>query len=133
MKICVWGGNLFWGMQFAPFLYKTALNRLQVLSRLFCIKTAQSHTAITSIVIRKANQSSKSRHCENCSAITANERSEFSWQSTPLVILSEARKRVAKNPNSPSRAEGARGWVFFPSLRDEPKGSAWQSKLYSSF
>ena len=43
-------GNLFWGMQFALFLYKTALNRLQVLFRLFRIKTAQSHTAITSIV-----------------------------------------------------------------------------------
>ena len=43
-------GNLFWGMQFALFLYKTALNRPQVLFRLFCVKTAQSHTAITSIV-----------------------------------------------------------------------------------
>ncbi|MGX2982122.1 hypothetical protein [Helicobacter sp. 23-1045] len=49
-------GNLFWGMQFAPFLHKTSLDEPQVLSRLFHAKTAQSHTAITSIVICKANQ-----------------------------------------------------------------------------
>ncbi len=60
---------MFWGMRFAPFSHKTALNRRLVLFRLFRVKTARSHTAITSmvassyrsrkslrIVIRVANQ-----------------------------------------------------------------------------
>ncbi|MGX3011423.1 hypothetical protein ACWIUD_07685 [Helicobacter sp. 23-1044] len=38
------------------FLYKTTLNEPQVLFRLFRIKTTQSTTAITPIVIRCTNQ-----------------------------------------------------------------------------
>ena len=48
-------GNSSLGMQFAPFPHKTAFDEHQVLSHLFHAKTAQSHTAITSIVC-----------CENC-------------------------------------------------------------------
>ncbi|MGX3011597.1 MBL fold metallo-hydrolase [Helicobacter sp. 23-1044] len=70
------GGNLSLGMQFAPFSHKTSLDEPQVLSRSFHAKTAQSHTANTSIVIRDANQSAKNP------SLLENERSEFSWQST---------------------------------------------------
>ncbi|MGX3011378.1 hypothetical protein ACWIUD_07445 [Helicobacter sp. 23-1044] len=42
---------MFWGMQFAPFSHKISLDEPLVLSRSFRAKTAQSHTAITSIEI----------------------------------------------------------------------------------
>ena len=42
--------NLSLGMQFAPFPHKTAFDEPLVLSHLFHAKTAQSHTANTSIV-----------------------------------------------------------------------------------
>ncbi len=45
-----WVGNSSLGMQFAPFLHKTSLDEPQVLSHSFHAKTAQSHTANTSIV-----------------------------------------------------------------------------------
>ena len=47
------------GMRFAPFSHKTSLDEPLVLSRLFHAKTAQSHTANTSIVIRCTNQIAK--------------------------------------------------------------------------
>ena len=50
---------MFWGMRFAPFSHKTALDRRLVLSRLFRAKTARSHTAITSIEIRALHESKK--------------------------------------------------------------------------
>ena len=47
------------GMRFAPFSHKTSLDEPLVLSRSFHAKTAQSHTANTSIVIRCTNQIAK--------------------------------------------------------------------------
>ncbi len=77
-------GNLFWGMQFAPFSHKTTLDRQLVLSRLFRVKTARSHTAITSIVVAKATNlknNSSLRGVANAEAIQTyrhTERSEVS-------------------------------------------------------
>lgn len=49
-KKVIFGRNSSLGMQFAPFSHKTSLDEPQVLSRSFHAKTAQSHTANTSIV-----------------------------------------------------------------------------------
>ena len=64
----------------------------QVLFRLFCVKTAQSHTAITSIVgYRKIH----TIHCYFCHC--ENLHSRFAAKHLSR-LLGEVRKRVAKNP-----------------------------------
>ena len=50
MKMCVWVGNLFWGMRFTRSLPYCFVNRRLVLFPCNMANFVQSHTAITSIV-----------------------------------------------------------------------------------
>ena len=69
MKMCVWVGNLFWGMRFTRSLPYCFVNRRLVLFPCNMANFVQSHTAITSIVfyaIQKQNRGNLApfRHCE---------------------------------------------------------------------
>ncbi len=88
-------GNLFWGNHLRYFGDKISLDEPQVLSRSFHAKITQSTTAITSIVIRLANQLRIKRgflalrHCEanhrfaeTIHTYRHSERSEESKKST---------------------------------------------------
>ena len=57
--------NLSLGMQFAPFPHKTAFDEPLVLSHLFHAKTAQSHTANTSIVDSANAESNETQNSQS--------------------------------------------------------------------
>ena len=59
MKICVWAGNLFWGNHSADLANRHKARTQSPLSLCRFTKNYESTTAITSIVIRKANQIAK--------------------------------------------------------------------------
>ena len=112
-------GNLFWGMQFALFLYKTALNRLQVLFRLFRIKTAQSHTAITSIVFHaiwrfSANLNFKHKRGSSfrqVRGLRSHEQGNKTWSLWLLHCVRKSyglTKRVARLPRNCQRHNAIR-------------------------
>ena len=60
--------NLSLGMRFAPFSHKTSLDERQVLSRSFHAKTAQSHTANTSIVLNAESAKTTESNAKSDSA-----------------------------------------------------------------
>ena len=107
-------GNLSLGMQFAPFSHKTSLNEPLFLSRSFHAKTAQSHTANTSIVCNanlNAPESSLRGARNEVSATKQSKNSPSLATYTPPQPLPQGEGLVF---DSPSLAEGVRGWVDSP-------------------
>ena len=88
--------NLSLGMQFAPFSHKTSLDEPLVLSRSFHAKTAQSHTANTSIVLDAKCADSSLRG----SGEATTKQSKTRESSTPSKSMTEKRINKSDSPES---------------------------------